>query len=100
MLESKFQTVFLDKLRIIFSNCIILKNDPNYLGGVPDWIILYKNKWACLEIKRTKHAHKQPNQAYYVNRMKNMSYSSFVYPENEQQVILELIDFFKGETEQ
>jgi hypothetical protein len=99
MLESKYQTEFLDKLRTIFAGCIILKNNASYLQGVPDWIILYCNKWATLEIKRTICAHKQPNQAHYVNRMNNMSYSAFVYPENEQQIILELIEHFKGETQ-
>lgn len=98
MTESEYQKKFLDNISILFKGCIILPLDPKYKQGIPDWIVLYKKKWAALEIKRTKHAHRQPNQAYYVERMNNMGYSSFVYPENEQKIIQELIKHFEGET--
>lgn len=103
MLESEYQTEFLNKVRAIlpdtdYTECIIIKNDPGYLQGIPDWTVFYGKKWATLEIKRTKHARRRPNQPYYVKLMRNMGYSSFVYPENEQHVLMELINHFKGET--
>lgn len=86
-LESKFQKELMDEIRKLYPGCIILKNDPSYIQGFPDWTILYKNKWVVLEAKRDKNAKKQPNQEYYVKRLNDMSFSSFVYPENKEDVL-------------
>lgn len=94
-LESQFQKDLKIKLKELFPGCIILKNDANYIQGIPDLIILYGNKWAALECKRSEHESHRPNQDYYVGIMNNMSYSTFVYPDNEQQVIEDLIKLFK-----
>jgi len=88
--ESLFQSNLITELRKLFPGCIILKNDPNYLQGFPDLIILYKNKWAALEVKSTEEAHKQPNQIYYVELANDMSYANFIFPENRQEVLDEL----------
>lgn len=89
-LESKFQSELIKDLKIIFPGCIVLKNDPNYLQGIPDLTIFHNNKWATLEVKRSKDAPHQANQDYYVRKMYRMSYSSFIYPENKEEVIREL----------
>lgn len=89
-LESKFQKEFMDKIRKQYPGCIILKNDSSYIQGFPDWTILYKDKWAVLEAKRSKNAAKQPNQEYYVDTLNDMSFSRFVFPENEDEVLYEL----------
>lgn len=94
-LESKFQKELIDKIKKLFPGCMIFKNDSGYIQGIPDWTILYKNKWAVLEAKREKNAKKQPNQDYYVGKLDEMSFSRFVYPENENKVLDELKDFFK-----
>lgn len=72
-----------------------MKNDSSYIQGIPDLLILYKDKWASLEIKRSAKAHVQPNQEYYVGLMNAMSFSRFVSPENKDEVIRELRDLFK-----
>lgn len=86
MLESKYQKHLIDKLKAEFPGCFIMKNDPTYKQGVPDILVLYKNKWAMLEVKNSMKAHHQPNQEYYVDILDKMSFASFIYPENEEEV--------------
>lgn len=89
-MESKFQSDLIKDIRDILPGCIILKNDPNYLQGFPDLLILYKNRWAALEVKRSSRASHQPNQDYYIHLANEMSYASFVYPENREEVLYDL----------
>lgn len=93
-LESKFQKDLTDQIKEEFPGCLVMKNDSGYIQGIPDWTILYKDKWAVLEAKRNKDADKQPNQTYYVDKLNNMSFSRFVYPENKEEVMNELHTFF------
>ena len=90
MLENKFQSKLIKELKKEFPGCMVLKNDPTYIQGVPDLLILHKNHWAGLEVKRSKNAKHQPNQDYYVDKMNEMSFSSFIYPENKDEIIGEL----------
>lgn len=96
-LESKFQKELMDKIRDRYPGCVILKNDSSYIQGFPDWTILYKDKWAVLEAKRSKNAARQPNQEYYVDKLNNMSFSRFVYPENSEDVLEEISKYFNEE---
>lgn len=93
--ESDFQNKLRLELEKRFDGCIVLKNDPNYIQGVPDLLVLYKDKWAALECKIDKKAHQQPNQPYYVKTMNDMSYAAFVYPDNMEEVLDELQSTFK-----
>lgn len=90
MKESKFQKGLIDKIKNRLPGCIIMKNDPGYIQGIPDLIVLYGDKWATLEVKKSEGSSHQPNQDYYVKKMNEMSFSAFVYPENEQEVLDEL----------
>ena len=90
MLENKFQSNLIKELKKEFPGCMVLKNDSSYLQGIPDLTILYNDKWATLECKKSVRAKKQPNQEYYVNKMNEMSYAAFVCPENKTEVIAEL----------
>lgn len=94
-LESKFQKELIDEIKREYPGCIVLKNDPDYIQGFPDWTILWKDKWAVLEAKRAKNSRKQPNQEHYVEKLDNMSFSRFVYPENKEEVLNELRKTFK-----
>lgn len=95
MKESQFQAKLIKEIRERFPGCIIMKNDPDYIQGIPDLTILYKKKWATLECKRSEDAPHQPNQDWYVERMNDMSYSAFIYPENKEAVLDELQHAFK-----
>ena len=94
MLENKFQSKLIKELKKEFPGCMVLKNDPTYLQGVPDLLVLYKNKWCALEVKRSVTAKHQPNQDYYVDKMNEMSHSAFIYPENKDQVMNDLRRIF------
>jgi hypothetical protein len=94
MLESKFQAKLIQELKSMFEGCIVMKNDSSYIQGIPDLIILHKNRWASLEVKKSARASKQPNQEYYVERMNEMSFSRFIYPENKDEVLEELYLYF------
>lgn len=90
MLESKFQADLIKELRDLFKGCVILKNDPNYIQGFPDLLILFKDRWAALEVKANSKSSHQPNQDYYVELLDNMAYASFIYPENRELILDEL----------
>ena len=94
MRESKFQADLKKELKRRFPGCIILKNDPMCIQGIPDLVILYKDKWAMLECKRSACAATQPNQEYYVELLRNMSYASFICPENKEEVLNEIQQAF------
>ena len=91
-LESGFQDRLIDKLEKLFPGCMVFKMDQ--IQGIPDLLILYRNKWASLECKRSASAKRQPNQEYYVEKMNEMSFSRFVSPENKEKVLDELRQIF------
>ena len=90
MQESTFQAKLILELKNKFPGCEIIKNDSGYIQGICDLIILYKNKWAMLEVKKSKSSKHQPNQEYYVNKFGKMSYAAFIYPENKEKILNEL----------
>ncbi len=94
--ENKFQSELIKELKRRFEGCIVLKNDPNYIQGIPDLTIFYKDKWATLECKQDALAERQPNQEYYVSVMNAMSYSNFIYPENKEEILDELEQAFSS----
>jgi hypothetical protein len=87
MLESKYQSQVIAKLRDLFPGCIIMKNDSSYLQGIPDITILFGRHWAVLEIKSFAKARRRPNQAWYNEQMNSMSFAAFLCPENEEEVL-------------
>ncbi len=94
MLESSFQSKLIKDLKKRLPGCIVIKNDASYIQGFPDLTVFYKDKWAVLECKKSAKAKKQPNQEYYVDTLNRMSYSSFIYPENKEEVLNELQQAF------
>lgn len=93
-LESGFQDGLRKDLESMFPGCMIFKMDQ--IQGIPDLLILYKDKWASLECKKNSKAKKQPNQEYYVGQMDEMSFSRFIYPENKEEVLNELFKTFRS----
>lgn len=95
MLENKFQSNLIKEIKARFPGCIVMKNDSSYIQGIPDLLVLYKDKWASLEVKRSATAKHQPNQDYYVDKMNDMSFSKFIYPENKEEILNELSKSFR-----
>ena len=85
--ENEFQASLIKEIKERFPGAIVLKNDPNYIQGMPDLTVLHSDGWAMLEVKRSKDAPHQPNQDYYISKANEMQYGSFVYPENKEEVL-------------
>lgn len=96
MKESKFQADLKKELKQRFPGCIVTKLDSGDIQGIPDLLVLYKNKWASLEVKKSETASKRPNQNYYVEKMNEMSFSRFIFPENKEEVLNELHKTFES----
>ena len=93
-LESGFQDSLIKQIKKILPGSLVFKMDQ--IQGLPDLLILYKDKWASLECKRTATAKRQPNQEYYVNHMNEMSFSRFISPENREDILDELQSTFRS----
>lgn len=92
--ENKFKTDLCNRIEKEFPGSMVMHLDPTEKKGIPDLLVLHNDKWAVLEGKRSKDASRRLHQDYYVKTMNDMSYASFIYPENEEQVIQELHEHF------
>lgn len=89
-LERDFQAKLIKEIKDRFPGCMVLKNDSSYIQGIPDLLILFGDKWASIEVKRSNTASHRPNQEYYVDLMNNMSFSRFICPENKEDILHEM----------
>ena len=94
MQERDFQKNLKKEIKERFPGSVIYKTDPRQIQGSPDLIVLYKDKWAALELKAHAKATHRPNQDLRVERMNEMSFASFVYPENKEEVLNDLERLF------
>lgn len=91
MLERDYQAYLIKLIKNLIPGCEILILDPNYIQGIPDLLILAPTgKWATLEVKASEKSKLRPNQAWYVQHWGEKAFSSFIYPENEQEVLVAL----------
>lgn len=73
----------------------ILKNDADYRQGIPDLLIVYKDRHAYLEAKISESAPHRPNQDFYIEKAKRNSFGAFIYPENQEQVLYDMYAYLK-----
>lgn len=90
MQERDFQPKLIKEIKERLPGCLVMKNDPNYIQGIPDLSVFYGSKWALLEVKKSKKAKKRPNQPYYIQYAKDNAYGAIVSPENKEDILNEL----------
>jgi hypothetical protein len=93
--EKQYQARLIKKLRVMFPGIEVLKQDPSYQQGILDLILLYRDRWASLEVKISADANVQPNQEHFVKKLNEMSFASFIYPEIEEEVLNALQQAFE-----
>lgn len=87
MTEGAYQARLIRRIKALFPGCVVLKNDSEFMPGIPDLTIFYGSRWAMLEVKADATSPNQPNQEYYVIGMNNLSFAAFIYPQNEEDVL-------------
>ena len=95
MTENKYQAKLIKKLERMFPGCIIMKTDSGHRQGLPDLLILWRQYWAALEVKASATTLSQANQSHYIELLDDMSFSAYIYPENEEEVLSALQQAFK-----
>jgi len=96
MREGAYQRAIIERLEDEFPGCVVLKNDSSYIQGIPDLLVLYRDKWAMLEVKVARDSPTRPNQEHYISLLAQMSFAAFVYPEIEDRVFYELQHAFNN----
>ncbi len=90
MTEAQYQKKLIRKIKTIFPGCVVIKNDSSYQQGFPDWTIFYGEKWATLEVKKEEGSAQRPNQEHFISQLNAMSFSAFIFPENEEEILSEM----------
>ena len=88
--EGDFQQDLIAEIEERFPGAFVMKNDPNYIQGIPDLTVLIGDQWFVLEVKESSKAKYRPNQPYYIRLLNEMSYATRVTPENKEDVLNEI----------
>lgn len=98
MTETEFKYRLISEIEERLPGSIVTKLDPSFIQGIPDLLILWNDRWATLEVKKSirERNKPRPNQEYYVNLMNEMSFSSFIFPENKEEVLHDLEEAFRN----
>lgn len=94
--EGRFKRRIKKRIREYLPGCFMHEMKAGK-QGIPDTLIIFRKRWALLEFKESENAHHRPNQDYYVALFNDLGFSRFVYPENEIEVMNDLIKYMKEE---
>jgi hypothetical protein len=89
-LENEYQGELIKRIKKRFPGAFVLKNDEQYLSGIPDLTVLHCKRWAVLEVKRNEKAMRSPRplQEYYLGLFATMGgFAAFIYPSIELEVL-------------
>lgn len=91
MLESQYQAGLIKRIIARFGEhrTRVMINDPNMPGqqGIPDLTVYIGPKWFLLEVKASAKSKMRPNQEYWVTMWGSVTFCSFIFPENEEEVL-------------
>lgn len=92
MLERDYQAQLIPRIVNRFGgpdHCRVQINDPNLPGqqGIPDLTVYVDQFWALLEVKASEKSKLRPNQEWWVKKWSEVTFCSFIYPENEEEVL-------------
>lgn len=96
MLENKYKTDLVKRIENTWVGSIVIRVDPTFIQGFPDLLVLYNDRWAALEVKKSSKEPHRPNQDDYVELTNQMGFGAFIFPENEDDVLAQLDDYFFG----
>ena len=97
MKEKEFEKKTVDEIKELLPGCRIIKGNSSLIQGISDRCVLYKSKYAYLEIKISESASKRPNQDYYLEEARSDgAFGAFIYPENKENVLKELVNYFNN----
>ncbi len=63
---------------------LVLKNDPNYIQGIPDLMILHGDMWVYSGQRPRAMEFSEPG--YYVNQLTRLGFARFIYPRTSRRV--------------
>jgi hypothetical protein len=89
-LEGPFQTEVRHSIEQLLPGSWVLKLDSSYLQGIPDLLVIWRDRWAILEVKRREPRGPrdfEPNQPWYLDTFNEMSFAACIYPENKEEVL-------------
>jgi len=91
MLESEYQAGLIKRIIQRFGpdRTRVQINDPNMPGsqGIPDLTVYVGPYWFLLEVKASAKSKMRPNQEYWIQKWGEQTFCSFIYPENEEEVL-------------
>ena len=88
--EGKFQDDLITHLNERFPGCFVLVKPGYYVQGFPDLLVLYKNHWAALEVKKSLNADYEPNQEWWIAELDTFGFASMICPENCKEILDEV----------
>lgn len=97
MTEAAYQAYLIKRISTeILPGSLVIKNDPNYLQGIPDLTVFHRDKFALLEVKASEKSRERPNQRHYIEHWAEQGFAAFIYPENEEEVLRALQQALRG----
>jgi hypothetical protein len=87
--ENQYQSQLIKRIQSRWPDAMVLKNDEQYIQGIPDLTVLHPDGWGALEVKRDEKeaASPGPNQQHYVDWLNDRGFAAFVHPSNEEEVL-------------
>lgn len=92
--ENIIQADLIEEIKERLPGCEVLKNDANYIQGIPDLTVFYGSKYAILECKKASDSRYRPNQEYYLSYFHNMGgFAARIEPENKDEVLNQMCEY-------